>query len=251
MFKLSAIVIAKDEEKNIERCLSSMVNVIDDVLLIIDSSTTDKTYELAKKYHFVNCEIIEWKGFAKTKTYAVSKTKYDWVFWIDADEEITDELKKELIEFKKSSPSFDCYDVARRAYFLGKWIKHSGWYPGRIKRLFNKQKVSFDEKNVHEGLVVNGQVGHLQNDLNHYTDPNIYHYLNKLNNYTTLAAKDLHVQNKTAGLNDIILRPIFIFIKMFILRLGFLDGFHGFILAALSSFYVFTKYVKLWEMNKK
>lgn len=250
MLNLSAIIIAKDEEKNIARCLESLQDVIDDAVVIVDSRTTDNTFEVAKKYSFTNCEKIEWQGFSKTKIYAVSKTKYDWILWIDADEELTNELKIELKKFKQKTPLFDCYDVARRAYFLGKWIKHSGWYPNRIKRLFNKTKVFFDDKQVHEGLNINGEIGHLQNDLNHYTDPNIRHYLEKLNIYTSLASNELHLKNKKANIADIIIRPLFIFLKMYFIKLGFLDGFHGFLLASFSSFYVFTKYVKLWELNK-
>ncbi|MDF1610779.1 glycosyltransferase family 2 protein [Stygiobacter electus] len=251
MIKLSAIIIAKDEENNILRCLSSLDNIIDDAVVIIDSRTKDKTFEISKTFSFVNSEVIEWKGYSKTKIYALSKTKYDWVLWIDADEELTPQLQNELKEFKINEPEYDCYDVARRAYFLNKWIKHSGWYPNRIKRLFNKSKIFFDDKDVHEGLIVNGKIGHLKHDLNHYTDPNIFHYLEKLNNYTSLAAEELYNKNKKTSLNDIFLRPLFIFVKMFILRLGFLDGFHGFLLASFSSFYVFTKYVKLWEFYKK
>jgi (heptosyl)LPS beta-1,4-glucosyltransferase len=248
--KLSAIIIAKNEEDNIKLCLQSMTGVIDDIVVIVDSSTTDKTFEVASSFPDVNCELVKWQGYAKTKTYAVSKTKYDWIFWVDADEELTPELIKELYQFKKDTPQFNCYDVARRAFFLGKWIKHSGWYPARIKRLFNKKKISFDEKEVHEGLIVEGEIGHLNYDLNHYTDPNIEHYFEKYNVYTTLAAKDLVNRGKRATKSDLFLRPPFLFIKMYIFRLGFLDGLHGFVLALFSSSYVFMKYCKLWELNK-
>lgn len=249
--KLSAIIIAKNEEKNLQLCLESMTKVIDDVVVLIDSSTTDNSFNVASSFPNVNCEIVKWQGFAKTKSYAVSKTKYDWIFWADADEELTDELVEELLRFKSAEPQFDCYDVARRAFFIGKWIKHSGWYPARIKRLFNKQKAYFDTKEVHEGLIVNGGIGHLKNDLNHYTDPNIEHYFEKYNLYTSLAAKDLVRKGKIASKVDLLLRPVFIFLKMYIFRLGFLDGLHGFILALFSSSYVFTKYAKLWELNNK
>ncbi len=248
---LSAIIIAKNEENNLEVCLRSMENVFEDIVVIIDSSTTDNTLSIATKYPMVNYEVRDWQGYARTKSYAVSKTKYDWVFWIDADEELTQELTDELQQFKATEPNFHCYDVARRAYFLGKWIKHSGWYPARIKRFFNKQFVIFDDKQVHEGLEVTGEIGNLKYDLNHYTDPNIEHYFTKFNSYTSLAAKELNSKNKNASLSDILLRPIFIFLKMYIFRRGFLDGLHGFILAVFSSVYVFTKYCKLWEINNK
>lgn len=249
--KLSAIIIAKNEEKNLDVCLQSMTNVFEDIVVIVDSSTTDKTFEVAAKYPNVNCELLAWQGYAKSKSYAVSKTKHDWVFWIDADEELTKELVAELLQFKESVSQYHCYDVARRAFFLGKWIKHSGWYPARIKRFFNKKLVQFDDKQVHEGLVVKGRIGNLKHDLNHYTDPNIEHYFTKFNSYTSLAAKELAAKNRTASISDILLRPLFIFLKMYIFRRGFLDGLHGFVLAVFSSVYVFAKYSKLWEINKR
>lgn len=249
--ELSAIIIAKNEEHNLDVCLKSMINIFEDIVVIIDSSTTDNTLAVTSKYPMVNCEVLEWQGYARTKSYAVSKTKHDWVFWIDADEELTKELADELIRFKQSSPKYTCYDVARRAFFLGKWIKHSGWYPARIKRFFNKKYVSFDDKQVHEGLIVDGEIGSLKNDLNHYTDPSIEHYFTKFNSYTSLAAKELNAKNRKASLSDILLRPLFLFLKMYIFRRGFLDGLHGFILAVFSSVYVFAKYCKLWELNRK
>lgn len=247
---LSAIIIAKNEEKNLQVCLKSLSNVIDDIVVLIDSTTTDNSFQVVSSFPNMNCEIVQWQGYAKTKAYAVSKTKFDWIFWIDADEELTPGLVNELKEFKNNEPKYNCYDVARRAYFLGKWIKHSGWYPARIKRMFNKQFVCFDEKEVHEGLIVKGEIGHLKNDINHYTDPNIEHYFEKYNVYTSLAAKDLLKKGKLASKSDLYLRPLFLFLKMYIFRLGFMDGLHGFILALFSSSYVFTKYCKLWELNK-
>lgn len=249
--KLSSIIIARDEEKNIARCINSLIEVIDDIVLIIDSRTKDLTFQIASNYKNVNCEIVEWQGYSKTKKYALSKTMNEWVLWIDADEELTPELKEELKYFKENVPQFDSYDLARRAFFLGKWIKHSGWYPSRVTRLFNKRVVNFDDKEVHEGLATKGGIGHLKNDLNHYTDPSIEHYFDKFNLYTSLAAEELYNREKRATLNDIILRPIFLFIKMYIFRLGFLDGINGLILAVFSAAYVFTKYSKLWELNRK
>lgn len=248
--RLSSIIIAKDEESNIKRCLDSLIGVIDDIVVIIDSRTTDNTFKLVSEYPGINCEILEWKGFAETKNYALSKTKFDWVLWIDADEELTEDLKSELMLFKQSIPQYAAYTVARRAFFLGKWIKHSGWYPSKVVRLFNKVSANFNNKSVHEGLVINGTIGSLKNDLNHFTDPTIKHYFSKFNNYTSLAANELFIKGKKSSLSDFLIRPLFLFVKMYIFRLGFLDGLHGLILALFSSFYVFTKYAKLWELNR-
>ncbi|MEJ5350649.1 MAG: glycosyltransferase family 2 protein [Melioribacteraceae bacterium] len=247
--KLSSIIIAKDEEKNIKRCIESQQNIIDDIIVLIDSRTTDKTFQIASSFPNVKCEIVEWKGYAQTKNYALAKTKHDWVLWIDADEEITKELAEELHAFKNSNPNYASYYIPRRAYFLGKWIKHCGWYPDYVLRLFNKKNAHFNNKAVHENLIVDGKSGYFKNPLNHYTDPSIEHYLNKLNIYTSLAAEEIISNKKKVTLIDILFRPIFLFFKMYILKLGFLDGLHGLILSIFSSFYVFTKYCKAWEIK--
>lgn len=247
---LSSIIIAKDEEVNIRRCIESQQDIIDDIVVLVDSRTEDKTFQIAASFPNVNCELVEWKGYGATKNYALSKTKHDWVLWIDADEEITPELFEELKNFKISTPNNNSYKVARRAFFLGKWIKHSGWYPSYVVRLFNKNHARFNEKAVHENLITEGSIGILKNDLNHYTDPSIEHYFKKFNIYTSLAAKELNDKGKSASVWDILLRPVFLFSKMYIFKLGFLDGLHGLILALFSSAYVFTKYCKLWELNK-
>ena len=247
--KLSSIIIARDEEYNIERCVISQQGIIDEIVVLIDSRTNDRTLEVANSFSNVIAEVVEWKGYAQTKSFAVSKTSNEWILWIDADEELTDELKKELNAFKSQTPQYKAYDLARRAFFLGKWIKHSGWYPSRVTRLFNKKFCSFNELEVHEHLKVDGEIGNLKNDLNHHTDPNIEHYFIKFNNYTSLGAKDAASKGKRAKISDIIIRPAFLFLKMYIFRLGFLDGVHGLILAVFSSAYVFTKYCKLWELN--
>ncbi len=249
--KISSIVIAKNEENNIKRCIESQLDCIDEIIVLVDKSSTDKTLEIVKSYNKVVYEEVEWMGYAKTKQYAASKAANNWIFWIDADEEITPELKNELNEFKSKESEYAALTVARRAWFLGKWIKHSGWYPGRVTRLFNKTKAHFNENEVHENLIVNGKTGELKNDLEHYTDPDIFHYYEKFNRYTSLAAIELNNKNKFAKLKDLLLRPLILFIKMYIFRLGFLDGIHGLILAIFSSNYVFTKYCKLWELNKK
>jgi|SRR5690554_4509184 len=249
--KLSSIIIAKDEEKNIARCIQSQINCIDEIVVVIDDSTKDNTLEIVKSFPSVKYEVVRWKGFAETKKYAVSLTSNDWVLWIDADEALNEELSEELKSFKAKEPAFDTYSFPRKANFLGRWIMHSGWYPARVIRLFNKHKVTFSDSNVHEHLIFSGETGKFKNDIEHYTDPNITHYFEKFNNYTTLAAEELFLNNREFKKSDLVIRPAAIFIKMFLLKRGFLDGIQGFILAIFSSAYVFTKYCKLWEKKVK
>jgi len=252
MNKLSSIIIAKNEEKNIGACIRSQIGLIDEIVVLVDESTTDKTEEIVKSFPDIIYKVVKWQGYSETKKMALEMTTNDWVFWIDADEAMTAELGKELAKFKESAHEFDAYSVPRKAYFLGKWIKHSGWYPGRVTRLFNKQVVNFSSNDVHEKLVVKeGRTGQLKYDLDHYTDHTIEHYFRKFNKYTSLAALELSRKGKKATIADILLRPLNIFIKMYFIKLGLLDGLHGFILAVFSTLYVFTKYCKLWEENRK
>jgi (heptosyl)LPS beta-1,4-glucosyltransferase len=251
MITISSIIIAKNEESNIKRCIESQLECIDEIILLVDDTSNDKTFEFASTFSIVKPTKVKWKGFSDTKKEAISLTSNDWVFWIDADEALTSKLSKEIIEFKKSTPDFSAYSMPRKANFLGKWIKHSGWYPGRVTRLFNKNLAVFNSNSVHENLNVNGEIGQLNSDIEHYTDPSVSHYFIKYNEYTTLAAKDLNAKGKQFHISDLLIRPIVIFIKMYIMKLGLLDGIQGFMLAIFSSAYVFTKYSKFWELKRK
>lgn len=244
MSGLSVIVITKNESRNIEDCLRS-VSFSNDII-VVDAESRDDTVVKAKKYS-EKVYIKKWLGFAAAKQFGLQQTANDWVLWLDADERVLPELAEELKRIAETNPQEAAFTVARRAYFLGKWIKHSGWYPGRVARLFHKQRASFNDAAVHEGLDIRGSIGALQHDLLHYTDPNIYHYFSKFNRYTSLASEELEKKGKNFKITDIVVRPWWQFVKMYIVRLGFLDGVQGLLLALFSSAYVFTKYAKLWE----
>ncbi|HTY11043.1 MAG TPA: glycosyltransferase family 2 protein [Bacteroidota bacterium] len=244
MTPLSVIVITRNEERNIIACLESAAWAGD--IVIVDAESKDATLALSRR--FTQKIFVEpWKSFSEAKEFAVSKTSHDWVLWLDADERVTPELASEIRTLLNSPPDHSAYSVARRAYFLGRWIRHSGWYPGRVTRLFRKDRASFSQAAVHEGLNIQGTTGRLRHDLLHFTDPNLFHYLAKFNRYTTLASKESFDGKKKFRPIDVVVRPPWSFIRMYFLRLGFLDGVPGLLLALLSSFYVFTKYAKLWE----
>lgn len=242
----SVIIITKNEAHNIDACLAS-VSFADDIV-VVDAESSDDTV-LRSKNHTTSVFVKPWLGFATAKQFAVEQTKHQWVLWLDADERVMPELVVEIQNVLSSSPNHAAFTVARRAYFLGRWIRHSGWYPGRVARLFHKEYAEFNDAAVHEGLIIKGSIGELRNDLLHFTDPNIYHYFSKFNRYTTLATDELEKKGKTFKFTDIIIRPWWQFIRMYIIRLGFLDGIQGLLLALFSSAYVFTKYAKLWERN--
>ncbi len=246
MIPVSIIVITKNEEHNIEACLESARWAAD--IVVVDAESNDRTVEIARRYT-EKIFIKPWMGFAAAKQFAVEQSEHTWIFWLDADERLLPESAAEIQTLIEQNPDHAAFTVARRAYFLGRWMKHSGWYPGRVARLFHKGRARFNFAAVHEGLEIRGSVGQLKHDLLHYTDPSIYHYFSKYNRYTTLAANELSEKGKKGHLSDMLIRPAWLFIKMYLLRLGFLDGMQGLLLAIFSSSYVFTKYAKLREME--
>lgn len=235
-----------NEEHNIVDCLESVKWA--DEIIVVDSGSTDKTIDLARQFTD-KVLTVEWKGYGATKNVALDQATGDWILWLDADERVPPELAEEIQSVLREDTMCAGFDVARRAYFLGKWIKHCGWYPGRVTRLFRKDKSRFTETNVHEQIVVVGKIGNLLHDLLHFTDPDLQHYFHKFNKYTSLAAKDMQAAGKKFSLYDILVRPPFLFFKMYIMRRGFLDGIQGFMLSVVSAAYVFTKYAKLWELQ--
>lgn len=246
MPKISAVIITRNEERNIKRCLSSIDWV--DEIVVVDSGSTDDTKKIASEFTQRVFD-IKWEGFGKAKNFAKDKASYQWILSVDADEIITQDLKEEIQRITKSEDSLDGYYVPRKSNFLGKWIKHGGWYPDYVLRLFKKDKAKFNQSMVHEKVEVNGRIGYLRNPLWHYTDPNFDHYLEKLNRYTSLAAEELFRKGKRAKLFDVVFRPLAVFFKMYFVKKGFWDGFSGFILAVSSAFHVFSKYVKLWHLG--
>lgn len=247
MGKLSAIVITRNEERNLADCLASICWV--DEIVVVDSASEDKTVEIARRFA-QKVYIRPWEGYAAAKNFALLQCTSDWVLWIDADERVTEELAGEIqAVVSKEDEDFVAFEFSRKAYFLGRWIKHCGWYPGYVMRLFRRSAGSFSDSKVHEYLKVEGNVGRLHHDLLHYTDPNLRHYFEKLNRYTTLAAEGLAEGGSGFTLAQLIVRPFWVFIRMYVIKRGFLDGMEGFILSVLSSCYVFTKYAKLWELT--
>ena len=246
---LSVIVITRNEEQNIVACLASVQWA--DEIVVVDSQSDDRTVDLAKTFT-ERIFVREWCGFGEAKNFALSKTSHDWVLWLDADERVPGELTKEIEStLASNSTEFHGYEIARRAFFIGKWIRHCGWYPGYVVRLFKREGARFNDARVHEKVEFAGKIGRLENDLFHYTDESLYHYFSKFNNYTTLAAEDLAAKRKQLKKYDLLLRPPYVFFKMYILKLGFLDGMHGFVLSLLSASYVFTKYAKSWDVERR
>lgn len=244
---LSAVVITKNEEKNIARCLESLSFCNE--IVVVDSHSTDKTLEIAKKY---TSKVFErsWSGYVDQKNYAVGLTSNDWVLSIDADEEISPELKLEVLELLKNSPQETAYLIARKTIHSGQWIKHGGWYPNRLVRLFRKSCGSWQGGPVHEFWAAQGRVGELKNDLVHYSFDNISDQVERNNLYSTLGAKLLLEQKCKFSLFRLLFKPVSKFVETYFLKLGFLDGYRGFFISISAAYSVFLKWAKLWELNQ-
>ena len=248
MSSVSAIVITLNEEEAVRDCLESIQWV--DEIVVVDSGSTDRTVEIARNLASKVIE-SEWLGYSETKTLALSHATHPWVLWVDADEVMPEQLSGELQQHLNQKPEVHAYYLPRKAIFLGRWIRHCGWYPDYVCRVFMKEHATFNGKLVHEGVSVDGPAIYLQNPLLHYTDRTLEHYLDKFNRYTSLAARQMLDDGRTFRLFDLLLRPPFFFLKMYVLKRGFLDGIQGLILCVLSSTYVFTKYAKFWFLQNR
>lgn len=249
--KLSAILITKNEEKNIARCLSSLAFA--DEVILVDSGSTDRTLEIAKTFHNVTVVIAPWLGFSENKRIAVQHATHDWIFWIDADEEVPAELAQEWKNCSYlSNEKLAAIDVARKTFFLGHWVQHSGWYPNRVVRFFHKRRADFNDKELHEGVAVkeNFIVQHFKNDLLHHSYTSLYQYFDKMNRYGLPGAFEIQRKKKPLLFIQLILQPIWTFIRFYFLKKGFLDGRIGLIVCMGSAFSNFIKYTNYFFLKK-
>jgi glycosyltransferase involved in cell wall biosynthesis len=245
--KLSCIIITRNESKNIRRCLESVSWT--DEIVVVDSFSQDDTKKIASEFTGRIFD-LKWGGFGPAKDYAVKQATGDWILSVDADELVPENLREEIQKIVQSGDSLDGYFIPRRSYFLGRWMRHGGWYPDFVLRLFKKDKGDFTSRLVHEEVIVQGRTGRLKNDLLHYTDPDYERYLEKLNRYTTIDAQQRYLEGNTGSSVNLLIRPVAVFFKTYFLKRGFLDGLPGLILAVSSAFHVFAKYVKLWHLGR-
>lgn len=246
MKKISAIIITKNEESNLERCLRSVSWV--DEIIVVDSESTDRTVEIAKSFK-AKIFYPEWKGFGPTKQYALDQAGGEWVLSIDADEEVSFTLKNEIKQLLENEPDCDGYRVPRKTQLLGRWILHSGWYPDYVLRLIKKDAGRFTQVLVHEKIEVEGKIGNLHNPLMHYSYPTLEDYLRKLDQYSTLGAEELFAAGKKFSPLQMIFKPPLSFIKKFVFQRGWRDGWEGFLIAYLTSTGTLLRYAKLRSLH--
>lgn len=244
--KISATIIAFNEERNIARVIESLRCC--DEILVLDSGSNDRTVEVASK-HGAHVVEASWHGYAAQKNIAAELAANDWILSLDADESLSEALEAEIWHIKKSGPTFDAYTMPRMAQYLGRWILHSGWYPDRKIRLFNRTKARWVGDFVHESVKVTGSVGHLGSNLLHFTCDSLSEHLRTMDSYTTLAAQELVTHGKSAGMGRLLVDPPWTFFRTYILRLGFLDGVEGLTIAYMAGLYNFVKYSKARHMS--
>jgi len=244
--KITATIITLNEERKIVRSIESLRCC--DEILILDSGSTDRTVELAAN---LGARVIEagWRGYAGQKNWAAEQAANDWILSLDADEALSEALEAEIWNLKKSGPQCDAYTMPRLAQYLGRWILHSGWYPDRKVRLYNRHKATWVGDFVHESVQVKGRVGHLQSNILHFTCDSLSEHLRTMDRYTTLAAEELVSRKVKVSTWKLILDPSWTFVRAYFLQLGFLDGVEGLIICYMAAFYTFVKYAKARNMS--
>jgi glycosyltransferase involved in cell wall biosynthesis len=244
--KISATIITFNEERNVARVIESLRCC--DEILVLDSGSNDRTVEIATK---LGARVVEasWHGYAAQKNIAAELAAHDWILALDADESLSEALEAEIWHIKKAGPKFNGYTVPRLAQYLGRWILHSGWYPDRKVRLFNRRKAKWVGEFVHESVTVDGPVGHLKSNLLHFTCDSLSQHLRTMDRYTTLAAEEIVSRGKIVTFSMLLLDPPWIFLRTYVLKLGFLDGVEGLAIAYMAALYNFVKYAKARDMS--
>ncbi|MDQ6764250.1 MAG: glycosyltransferase family 2 protein [Bacteroidota bacterium] len=245
---LSVGIITLNEEKNLDRTLQS-VKAIADEIIIIDSGSTDKTFEIAQKH---NAKFIfhKWEGFGKQKNFAIEQCSGEWILLIDADEVLSEELINRIKFIKENEIEKKVFKINRCSICFGKLLKHGGWSNQYAIRLWKKGAVMVNDNLVHEEFLTKEEIHKIPEKIYHYTYNTLDDYFVRFNKYTTLGAQEYFKRGKKASTLKIVFNPIYKFIKMYIIRLGCLDGIEGFTLACASAMYSMVKYFKLREMYK-
>ena len=246
MLKISAAVVTLNEEANLARALESLRCC--DEIVVVDSGSQDRTMEVARR---LGARVVEseWRGYAAQKNFAAQQAANDWILSLDADEALSEALEAEIWEIKRNGAHANAYTIPRMAQYMGRWILHSGWYPDRKVRLYDRRKATWIGQYVHESVKVDGRVAHLNANLLHFTCDSLSAHLKTMDRYTTLAAQEMVARGYRVPLWRLVLGPPWACWKSYILQRGFLDGFEGLVIAYMAGVYVFVKYTKARNMS--
>lgn len=246
---ISAVIITYNEERNIERCLSSLQGVVDEIV-VVDSFSKDRTEEICKQF---NVRFIQnpFEGHIQQKNYAIDSASNDWILSLDADEALTDELKKSILKIKED-PTYLGYRMNRLTNYCGHWVKYCGWYPDTKVRLVNRNNARWQGVNPHDRLDMNnGEVtGFLEGDLLHYSYYTREDHLKQIEYFGDIAARELFQRGGRSNYFKIVIKVVAQFFKSYFLKLGILDGPTGFTISRLSAYATYRKYVKLLNLQR-
>lgn len=251
--KLSVALITLNEEANLPRTLESVMPLVrdgDGEIIVVDSGSTDRTIEIAQSFG-AKVFVESWKGFAAQKNSAMAKASGDWVLQLDADEALEPELADEIL-IATDSGQLQGFYIPRKNFFLGRWIKHGGFYPDPKLRLIRRDAGKFEEYGAHPTIKVNGPTSMLRHALIHNAYPTLRGYIDHMNSYSSSGAEVAVAKgHRSFSFIDIVIRPKLTFLYNYIFRLGFLDGREGLLLHLYHSVYVSWKYAKAWELARK
>jgi len=242
---LSACLITFNEEHNLPRALNSLAGIADEIV-VVDSGSTDRTVEIAKAQ---SASFFErpFTNHADQKNYAASCAKNDWIFLLDADEELSSDLRDSLLQWKRGEPEFPVYEMARLTWYLGAWIRHSRWYPDFQRRLYRRDKASFSGM-IHSALRFDGKAGRLRGNLLHYTTRTLAEHKDKIDGYTTVIAREMFSQGKRHWRSAMWLAATWSWFQNYVMYLGFLDGYRGWLIARMAARGTWLKFKKLGKL---
>ena len=245
---LAVIIVAKNEAADIGDCIRSVRDWADDVI-VFDSGSTDGTQDICRQLGARMFE-TDWPGYGEQSNRALREARTDWVLSLDADERISPELRAEMIAVLESGSSHTVYSMPRSSSFCGRFMKHSGWWPDRIRRFFKREQVTFFDAPVHSHLVFAGTVGDFRAPIIHYSIPDLKAALDKANDYSTAGAAAAYAKGKRASLGSAIGHGLWAFIRTYIIQRGFLDGAEGFMLAVSNAEGTYYRYIKLMMLHR-
>jgi len=245
--KLSVAVITRDEEQHIEGALESVAWA--DEIVVVDSESTDGTVRIARGFTD-RVSVHPWEGYIAQKNYAASLAAHDWVLSLDADERVTPALAADIRSTLAGEPACAAYRMPRVTWHLGRWIRTTDWYPDHQVRLYDRRRARWTGRYVHEHMTVDGAVGSLAGELQHFAYRDIADHLETIDRYTTYAARQMHESGRRAGWPQLGLHPPLAFLRNYVARGGFRDGTAGLIVSAMNAYYVFLKFAKLWELTR-
>lgn len=249
MNSLSVIIITKNEAANIRSCLESVAWA--DEIIVVDAGSSDATVEICRTLG-AKVFVQDWPGFGVQKNRALNYATQEWVFSMDADERVTPGLRAAIeTVLRNDANSCAAYRISRLSSYCGRFMRHSGWYPDHIVRLFKRGAAHFSDDLVHERLLVEGKIGQLEGELLHYAFDDIEEVLRKVNQYSTAGAAMMLQRGRQASLSGAVLRGLWSFIRTYFLRAGFLDGREGFMLAVSNAEGTYYRYLKLLRLNEK